>query len=264
MAGTTSSHAARIVARFRNDKGSADSALVLLDDVREVGRDKMLALTTEDRKAEIPDAVKKAAKGKPADSPEVKARNKAIKRAKKTADDWGRQVWTALALYDMLLPSKASADIQRQTATLCVKRARRGKNAIVATGCKHTASGDDLVSAVTEAIKGKNGRPTVKGKEEVLADISKALGRDTTSSSENTEGPLLKASRAKVAQLQAALVAGTSGDLPKAAKVAEQIREALDYLNTQHDYVTGIIDRAERAAAEAAAKADAQEVEDAA
>ena len=190
----TTSHEARIVATFRKDKGSAVSDLVLLDDAREVGKDKILALTTEDRKAEIPDAVKDAAKGKPADSEEAKALKTALKRAEKTAGDWTRQVMTGVALFDLLLPSKATADVRRETATLCLKRARRGKNAIVATGCKHQASGDDLVSAVTDAIKGKNGRPSNKGKAEVLADISKALGRDTTSSSENTDGPLLKAS----------------------------------------------------------------------
>ena len=218
----TTSHEARIVATFRKDKGSAVSDLVLLDDARAVGKDKILALTTEDRKDEIPQAIKDAAKGKPADSPEAKALAQAIKRAGKTAQDWTRQIMTAVALYDLIIPAKASADIQRQTASACVKRARRGSNAVTAAGCKITGSGDDLVTAVQEAIKGKNGRPSNARKAAALADISKASGRDTTSDSENTEGPLLKASRAKVTQLQAALVAGTNGDLPKAAKADAQ------------------------------------------
>lgn len=255
MATTTTAAHARIVATFRKDKGSASSELALLDDARAIGHDVMFQITTADRQGDIP----KSVKGKDLEA--------AKKKAEKTARDWSRQVWTAVLIFDLVVDGRASQDDRKTAATAILKRTRRGSNDVAAKGCKITGSGDDLVSAVEEAIKGKNGKATKEGKKNALDDMRKVSAKPQPPASEQNDGPLLKAARAKVTAMDAALREGDSGNLEKAQKIADQIEEAAAFLEAKRAHVLEILAResqAVQAAAQAAAQADMLEDEEAA
>ena len=245
MAKVTTAAQARIIATFRKDKGSVQSDLALIDDAREVGKDTMLAIVTEDRVAGIPKAVK------------GDERAKAQKAAEAAARNWVRQVTTAVALFDALVDKRAGVDQKREAASIILKRARRGSNDVKAKGCKIEGSGDDLVSAVRSKIEAKTNT-----KDEILEDMAKVSKRAT--GVEREEGPLLKASRLKVEAMHAALVEGPNGNAEKALKIARQIAEAIDYLECVRAEIEGRVTSANEAAAQAAATADMAEVEDAA
>lgn len=251
MASKTSTAAhQRVLATFRKDKGSAVSDLALLDDARTIGGDDILSMTTADRVADIP----KDLKGE-----DLK---KAKKRAEKTAQDWTRQLMTAVELFDLVVDGRAKIDDKKAAASAILKRARRGSNDVAAKGCTIKGSGNDLVTAVQEAIKGKNGKPSKAKKDEALSDMAKVVTKRTKS--DNDEGPLLRAARTKVEAMRAALIEGDSGNAEKAAKVAAQIEEAAAYLAKVREEAKEIMGRVDKEAAEAAAQADAQEIEDAA
>ena len=249
MAASTTAAHQRVLATFRKDKGSISSDLALLDDARTIGEDSLHSITKADRLEDV-----KGLKGEEG--------KKARARAEKIARDWSRQVWTAVRVFDLVVDKRASAATRKEAATAILKRARRGSTNVAAAGCTIEGSGEKLVTAVQAAIEGKKDKKAAKA--DALADMAKVSAKPNPPAGEATEGPLLKAARAKVEAMEKALKEGDSGNTEKAAKVAAQIIEAVEYLAKRHQRALDILARVEDDAAKAAAQADMAEVEDAA
>lgn len=248
MATTSTAAHARIVATFRQEKGSVSSALALLDDARSIGKDSLFSITKEDRLDDV-----KGLKGEEG--------KKARARAEKIAGDWSRQVWTAVQVFDLVVDKRAAAATRKEAATAILKRARRGSTSVKAAGCTIEGSGDKLVNAVQAAIEGKKDKKAAKA--DALTDMGKVVS-DSRQKDDSADGPLLKAAKAKVEAMERANVEGEAGNKEKAAKIAAQIAEAAAYLATRHQRALDVLARVEADAAKAAAQADMEEVEAAA